>query len=87
MRVAALALVSQVDGQITPCRSCEEGVVIGGYDVVEPFKHGAGQSRGVKGSRSYSVKHFGYEFWFHNAENLATFNENPSKYVPAYGGF
>jgi len=80
-------LVSGAHGQITPCYDCENDVVIGGYDVVEPFKSGEGFVSGVKGSRSHSTTHFGYTFWFSSADNLETFQQNPSKYLPAYGGF
>jgi len=72
--------------EITPCYDCEENVVMGGYDTVQMFKSQAG-AQGVKGSSSHVAKHQGYTFWFSSADNLATFQDDPQKYVPAYGGF
>jgi len=77
-------IISQLE--ITPCYDCEEGAVMGGYDTVQMFKSQAG-SQGVKGSSSHTATYEGYTFWFSSASNLATFQDDPQKYVPAYGGF
>lgn len=84
--LACSTLAMQAAAQIMPCSDCEEGVVMGGYDVVQYFSLSPGQA-GVKGSQSYSTEFEGYTFWFHNEANLATFKQNSLKYVPAWGGF
>jgi hypothetical protein len=39
------------------------------------------------GSRQHAVVYQNYTFWFLNASNAATFVANPTRYLPAWGGF
>lgn len=58
------------------------GVFIDGYDVVSYFT-GAPS----KGSKEYQVKYMEVDFYFASQANKDTFNNNPEKYIPAYGGW
>jgi len=41
----------------------------------------------VVGSAEFTVKYEGYDYQFASAENAATFQEDPAKYAPQYGGY
>ena len=53
-----------------------------GYDAVCYFL-----GKPQKGQKSISVSYKGILYCFSSAKNLATFNTNPDKYEPAYGGW
>jgi len=58
-------------------------LAIGGYDLVSYH-----QSNGPKvGNGHHLANHEGNTYAFVNAENKAQFEANPSKYVPAFGGY
>jgi len=58
-------------------------VAIGGYDLVSYH-----QSKGPKvGNGHNMVNYEGNTYAFVNAENKATFEANPTKYLPAFGGY
>lgn len=58
------------------------GCMVQGYDVVD--LHSGKQ---VKGNKEFeSVYHDG-KYWFTSKENKTTFDANPEKYAPLYGGF
>lgn len=59
------------------------GVAVHGYDTVAYFT----QDKPTLGSAKFSKVHNNATYRFANAENLKTFEANPDKYVPAYGGF
>ncbi|MGB3627617.1 MAG: YHS domain-containing (seleno)protein, partial [Henriciella sp.] len=54
-----------------------------GHDPVAYFTEG----KPVKGSKKFSTTYQGAEFRFASAENLASFEANPEKYAPQYGGY
>lgn len=54
-----------------------------GYDVVS--YHSA--KRPIRGNGNFVAIHKGATYQFSSKANLATFNSNPEKYVPAYGGY
>ena len=54
-----------------------------GYDVVS-YQQG---SNPVRGSGHFTAVHDGETYLFASKENLATFKQDPERYVPAYGGF
>jgi len=58
-------------------------VAVQGYDPVAYFTEG----QPVKGLKDHSVIYQDAEFRFSSAENLATFNQDPEKYAPQYGGY
>jgi len=59
------------------------GVLLNGYDVVAYFT----QHRAIKGTTKYQTTYKGAIYYFSSATDLATFKQNPSKYIPQYGGF
>jgi YHS domain-containing protein len=60
----------------------ENGCMAQGYDVVSIYNN-----LEVKGTSSIESLYQGGKYWFSNAENKKTFDANPSKYAPLYGGF
>ena len=60
----------------------KKGYAAEGYDVVSYF-----QDVPLKGDKRYTVKYEGVSYKFASEENLKTFEEDPTKYIPQYGGF
>lgn len=60
----------------------KKGFVAEGYDVVAYFNNKA-----EKGDKQFTTEFDGVKFKFSSKENLVTFNKNPKKYIPAYGGY
>ena len=56
---------------------------ISGYDPVSYFSMG----KPVKGSGYHVAEYKGVTYAFSSKENKATFEGNPGKYVPMYGGY
>ncbi len=56
---------------------------IGGYDPVAYFQAGQAQ----RGSGYYVADYKGVSYAFTSEDNMETFEANPEKYVPAYGGW
>lgn len=56
---------------------------VGGYDVVSYHE----ETGPLRGSGFHVAKHEGVVYLFASEENKATFETNPSKYLPAYNGF
>ncbi|WP_111682338.1 YHS domain-containing (seleno)protein [Winogradskyella tangerina] len=75
--VASTSLFSQTIDYNT-----KDGYVAKGYDVVAYF-----QNKAVEGEEQYSTRYDGVKFKFSSEENLNTFLENPTKYIPQYGGY
>jgi len=61
----------------------KSGIAIQGHDPVAFFT----QSRPVKGRPEFESKYNGARYLFASAEDKATFDANPSKYEPQFGGF
>jgi hypothetical protein len=59
------------------------GVGLGGYD---PVAYGAYDAP-MAGLGEYAAEHGGAKYRFASAAHKATFDGDPSKHVPAYGGF
>jgi len=59
------------------------GVAIKGFDPVAYFT----QRKPVRGSKQFEVRYRGAKWRFASAAHKALFQSNPSKYVPAYGGY
>eukprot|EP01060_Flectonema_neradi_P008475 TRINITY_DN16050_c0_g1_i1.p1 TRINITY_DN16050_c0_g1~~TRINITY_DN16050_c0_g1_i1.p1 ORF type:complete len:191 (+),score=27.96 TRINITY_DN16050_c0_g1_i1:49-621(+) len=79
---AVTTLVLAGDGKFDP----KSGAVMGGADVVEYFNL-PDRSKGVFGTAENKAEFGGYTFYFTSGSNVATFNSNPSKYLPTWGGF
>lgn len=54
-----------------------------GYDVVNYFK----TNTAARGSVDFSTIHSGAKYYFVSADNLKSFKENPSAYLPQFGGY
>lgn len=78
-------LANASNASSTAASVCTEGVVMGGFDVVQMLMDGS--VPGKKGSEAFKGNYGGYTFWFKSAENLETFKAEPVKYLPAFGGF
>ena len=59
-------------------------VAVQGYDLVSYHQ---GDGTPAKGSGNHVVYHDGVGYLFSNDFNKKTFEENPAKYLPAYGGY
>lgn len=60
-----------------------KGVMLRGYDAVAYQT----EKKAVPGSATFSAKHGNETYHFASAANRDTFNANPARYAPAYGGF
>jgi len=58
------------------------GVSYDGFDATTYF-----EGKPVKGKKEISLYYKGISYWFANQKNKATFEVNPDKYGPAYGGW
>lgn len=61
----------------------ENTVTLAGHDVVSYFT----ESKAVLGDAKYIATHNDAIYQFSSAQNRDAFNQDPSKYEPAYGGF
>ena len=61
----------------------DKGIAIKGYDPVAFFT----QNQPVKGRPEFESKYHGARYLFASAEDKATFDANPAKYEPQFGGF
>lgn len=64
-------------------KNAGETLAVSGYDAVSYFTEDAA----VKGSPEFTVRYEGYDYQFSSAENAATFQADPAKYAPQYGGY
>lgn len=55
---------------------------IGGYSPVSYFEHG----RAERGSPAHQARHDGHTYYFTSAQQAETFQAQPEKYAPAFGG-
>lgn len=58
-------------------------VGVQGYDLTSYYTG----SKPLPGNGNHVVKHDGVNYLFANADNKKAFEENPAKYLPAYGGY
>ncbi|MGB0879823.1 MAG: YHS domain-containing (seleno)protein [Polaribacter sp.] len=61
----------------------KKGFVAEGYDVVSYFT----ETKPIKGEKKYQTTHDGVKFKFSSKKNLHLFKEDPTKYIPEYGGW
>ena len=88
--MAAFLMLASMDAQTafakTPVASLNlssAGLALRGYDPVAYFQAG----KPVKGSKDISLIHSGGTYYFSSDANRASFQSNPGKYLPQYGGF
>jgi YHS domain-containing protein len=55
----------------------------GGHDPVAFFT----EQKPVQGNKRWQARHEGATYWFTSEENLRTFEANPARYAPSYGGY
>lgn len=60
----------------------KKGIAVKGYDVVAYFSGNV-----IKGDADFSVKHNDLNYRFSTEKNKELFTNNPSKYIPQYGGW
>ncbi len=60
----------------------DDGFIAEGYDVTEYFNNKA-----VEGKSNYTYKHDNVSYKFASQANLNKFKSNPTKFIPAYGGY
>jgi len=59
------------------------GVALQGYDPVAFFT----DNRPVRGDQQFQTQYRGATYYFTSAEHKATFDKEPAKYEPQFGGF
>ena len=69
--------------KVAPINLSGKDVAVKGYDVVAYFNNGAA----TKGSNAHSADWMGATWRFASAANKQTFESDPAKYAPAYGGY
>ena len=60
----------------------KKGYIAEGYDVISYFN-----KKPLEGNKKYQTIYDGVKFKFSSEKNLALFKENPTKYIPQYGGY
>jgi len=80
---SASAAFSQTDIFRMKQFNLDDGVAIKGYDPVAYFTSGKAE----KGKSSFSTLYKGVNYHFANAADLNSFQANPEKYEPQYGGW
>ena len=75
--------ISQPDALRTKEFNLDEGVAIRGYDPVAYFTAGKPE----KGKSAFTSSFHGVNYHFANASDLNSFQANPEKYEPQYGGW
>ena len=91
LSAASLVLVScQTNPQGSPILGHNhnlsgESIGLFGYDPVSYFPEGGDKPE--KGSINFTGEHEGVTYRFASKEHLTLFQDNPAKYLPAYGGW
>ena len=66
-----------------PLNIDKNGVAIHGYDPVAYFSEG----KATKGDPRYQSSYAGATYYFQSSADKETFDRDPTKYVPQYGGY
>jgi YHS domain-containing protein len=74
---------SQTDAFRSKQFNLDDGVAIKGYDPVSYFT----QDKAVKGRKEFSYSYHRVTYHFNSAADQETFQANPAKYEPQYGGW
>lgn len=78
--LVAIAISSISMAQIAPVD--DNGLAIGGYDVVAYFS-----GKAKKGSMNHSTIYNGATYYFTSQANRDTFKKSPQKYLPQFDGY
>lgn len=82
LRIAAL-LIASATASFAAQATDYDLPAVGGYDLVSYHQ----DSGPVRGTGFQAAAHEGVTYLFANEANKATFEANPSKYLPAYNGY
>lgn len=85
-KTAEPKLLADLGGKPTgPVYTKEDGdtLALSGYDAVSYFTG----KEPVAGSADFTVRYQGFDYRFATTENAKTFQAEPAKYVPQYGGY
>jgi len=74
---------SEAKSPVPSLNLSQSGLALRGYDPVAYFNAG----KPVKGKSSISVSNAGATYRFSSQANKDLFLQNPTKYLPAYGGY
>lgn len=80
--IGLLALFA-LSGPVYADSHANSAPAVQGYDVVS-YQTG---KRPIRGNGHFTADYQGATYLFSNQANLDTFNDDPEKYAPAYGGF
>ncbi len=84
MLVFALVVSTVVFAQDKKANNIDDSTIaLQGYSPVSYLDLGLAQ----RGSKQYKTVHNKIAYYFTSAEQKATFDKNPAKYLPEYGGF
>lgn len=78
--IVMLAIVPSINAQINPVN--EQGLAIGGYDLVAYFD---GEAK--PGFAAFSTEFEGATYQFSTKVNLEKFTDSPSQYLPQFEGY
>jgi YHS domain-containing protein len=81
LTLASFTLFSQPNSSHLYLNSSK--VAIDGYDLTSYFT----DNKAIKGSEKFKAEHKGAVYFFKSKENKQTFLDNPTKYLPEYGGW
>lgn len=73
--------LTTLQAQVDPVN--QQGIAIGGYDVVAYFKGG----KALKGNEKYTFVHENVTYYFTSEENQKEFEDSPSQYLPQFDGY
>ncbi len=83
MLMAVLVIMAVNSAYAQNVNTDENKLANKGYDVVNYFNTNSAE----KGSIEFSTTNEGAIYYFVNAENLKSFKENPSNYLPQFDGY
>ena len=83
LAVTLFMAVSSVAGTKTLINVDKNGVGLQGYDPVAYFT----QNRPVPGNPQFQSTYNGVKYYFASQDDKNTFDSNPSKYEPQFGGY
>jgi len=81
--LVALAVVCSAAAEKTLVNTDKNGLALQGYDPVAYFT----DAKPVKGDAKFSAAYKGATYHFASAEHKKTFEADPAKYEPQFGGY
>lgn len=81
--VSLFLLTLTLAGQVFAANVSNSTVGAGGYDLVSYHVN----KKPLRGNGNHAATYEGVTYLFSNETNKKTFHADPSKYIPAYGGY